>query len=174
MELNDFLYYFDEVSICRVINTSLLTIRKTWSESVVNGDWNIPNRAGGCINFKGTFCDNPQFLFEIYHDSDKPDDVLINLDQISLRNLGESNLTIGFMIMKVEDNRKYRLHQPKPSIASSSFINSRSVFLRQKLQNGRYVVIPSTFEPQIEGKFLLRVYSDENNFLRFLKSFLIF
>lgn len=166
MEFSDFLHYFDEVSICRTINTSLLSIRKTWSESEVFGRWSLPNRAGGCVNFKGTFCDNPQYLFEIVHDPEKEDEILINLDQRSLRSLGKSNLTIGFMIMKVEDNRKYRLHQPKQKTASSTFINSRSVFLRQSLPNGRYIIIPTTFDPAIESEFLLRIYSDESNNLR--------
>jgi len=68
--------------------------------------------------------------------------------------------------MRVEDNRKYRLHDLKPKAASSIYSNSRSVFLRQKLPNGRYVCIPSTFDPQFEGKFLLRIYSDETNGLK--------
>ena len=163
MEFCDFLNYFDEVSVCRVINTSLISLRKTWAESIVYGKWCLPDRAGGCINFKGTFTDNPQYLFEIDHDSEKPDEILINLDQVSLRSSGRSNHTIGFMIMKVEDNRKYRLHQSKPKTVSSTFIDARSVFLRHRLNNGRYIIIPSTFDPQIEGEFLLRVYSDENN-----------
>jgi len=166
MEFCDFLNYFDEVSICRVINTSLISLRKTWAESIVYGKWCLPDRAGGCINFKGTFTDNPQYLFEIDHDSEKPDEILINLDQVSLRSSGRSNHTIGFMIMKVEQNRKYRLHKPKPKTASCTFINSRSVFLRQRLNNGRYIIIPSTFDPQIEGEFLLRIYSDESNNLK--------
>jgi len=57
--------------------------------------------------------------------------------------------------MRVEDNRKYRLHLPKPKTASSSFINRRSVFLREKLPNGRYICIPSTFDKNIEGLFLV-------------------
>lgn len=68
--------------------------------------------------------------------------------------------------MRVEDNRKYRLHMPKPKTASSSFINRRSVFLREKLPNGRYICIPSTFDKGIEGLFLLRVYTDNSNDLR--------
>ena len=167
MEFVDFLNYFSEVSICRVINTSLLTIRKTWSESLIFGEWKRPNRAGGCVNNRGTFCENPQFMFDINSDSDQAEEVLISLDQMSLRSLGKDNLTIGFFIMRVEDNRKYRLHQAKPKSASSSFINSRSVFVREKLPNGKYVCIPSTFDPQIEGKFLLRIYSDDENGLRY-------
>lgn len=169
MEFNDFLYYFDEVSICRIMNTSILSIRKTWAESEIHSQWSLPNRAGGCVNYRDSFCDNPQFSFQINHDDEKPDEILINLDQLSRRAIGKKNLTIGFFVMRVEDNRKYRLHDLKPKVCSSSYINSRSVFLRQKLPNGRYVVIPSTYEPNIEGKFLLRVYTDENNNLKELK-----
>jgi calpain-5 len=166
MEFNDFLYYFDEISICRIINTSVLSIRKTWAESTLFSKWSLPTRAGGCVNYRDTFCDNPQFLFEINHDDDKPDEVLINLDQLSRRADGKPNLTIGFFIMKVEDNRVYRLHDIQQKVASSTFVNSRSIFLRQKMTNGRYIIIPSTFEPNIEGKFMLRVYSDETNNLK--------
>jgi calpain-5 len=165
MEFKDFLSYFDEISICRIINTSLLSIRKTWSESTCSGKWSLPNRAGGCVNNIDKFCDNPQFLFDIDHDDEK-DEVLINLDQMNMRSLGKDNLTIGFYIMKVEDNRKYRIHQVKDRTASSVYINTRSVFLREKLERGRYICIPSTFQSNIEGQFLLRIYSDNNNDLR--------
>lgn len=166
MEFNDFLYYFDEVSICRIINTSLMTIRKTWAESCIYSEWVIPDRAGGCVNNRNTFCDNPQFIFEINHHDEKPDEVLFNLDQLSRRATGQNNFTIGLFIMRVEDNRKYRLHDLKPKVASSTYSNSRSIFLRQKLPNGRYVCIPSTYEPNHENRFMLRVYSDEHNGLK--------
>ena len=143
-----------------------MTIRKTWSESKIYGQWLMPDRAGGCINNRETFCDNPQYIFQIYNSSLKPDEVLINLDQIGLRYLNRDNLTIGFFIMRVEDNRKYRVHSPKARIASTVFINSRSVFLRQKLECGKYVIIPSTYDRNYEGKFLLRIYTDNANHLK--------
>lgn len=165
MEFCDFLRYFDEVSICRIINTSLLSIRKTWSEGLVVGQWQRPDRAGGCSNNRDTFCLNPQFRFDIDNDN-QPDEVLINLDQLGLRYLDKENLTIGFFVMRVEDNRKFRLHKVKPKTAASIFINSRSVCLRHRFDEGRYVIVPSTFEPNLEGSFLLRVYSDNSNNLK--------
>ena len=69
--------------------------------------------------------------------------------------------------MRVEDNRKYRLHQPKAKSASSTYINRRSVFLRCELPNGRYICIPSTYDKGVEGLFLLRIYTDDSNNLRF-------
>jgi calpain-5 len=174
MEFSDFLYYFNEVSICRLINTSLLTIRKTWTESYSFGKWSISSsRAGGCVNYLSSFCNNPQYLFEV-DSADKPDDVIINLDQLSLRFLGKDTLTMGFFIMRVEDNRKYRLHKPKAKTTASSYINRRSVFVREKLPTGRYILIPSTFEPNIEGEFLLRIYTDNSNNLKYLIALFLF
>lgn len=54
MEFTDFLRYFNEVSICRTINTSLLTIRKTWVENSVFGAWSSPDRAW-MHKFSGNF-----------------------------------------------------------------------------------------------------------------------
>lgn len=164
MEFADFLQFFNELSICRIINTSLFTIRKTWCESVVFGKWSRPDRAGGCVNNNESFLNNPQYIFEI--DTEKPDEVLLNLDQLGLRYMGKDHLTIGFYVMRVEDNRKYRLHLIKPKSASSSYINTRSVFLRTSLNAGRYVVVPSTFDSNQQGEFMLRIYSENPNNLK--------
>ena len=66
MPLDDFLVQFSEMSICRLINTSLFTFAKTWKESQAFGTWRKGeganmNRAGGCLNFPDTFLQNPQF-----------------------------------------------------------------------------------------------------------------
>lgn len=61
---------------------------------------------------------------------------------------------------QVEENRQYRMHSLQHKAASSIYINSRSVFLRTELPEGRYVIIPTTFEPGHTGEFLLRVFTD--------------
>lgn len=42
---------------------------------------------------------------------------------------------------------------------SHTFVNTREISGRYKLPVGRYCVVPSTFEPNQEGDFLLRIYS---------------
>lgn len=44
---------------------------------------------------------------------------------------------------------------------SQAFINLREVCCRFKLLPGTYVVVPSTFEPNQEGEFVLRVFSEK-------------
>lgn len=65
MTFEDFCKYFTDIVKCRLINTSYLSIHKTWEEAVMRGAWTrhddpLKNRAGGCINHKATFLQNPQ------------------------------------------------------------------------------------------------------------------
>ena len=55
-----------------------------------------------------------------------------------------------------EEFFKYTSH----TAMSDSFIDSREVTSRFKLPPGTYVIIPSTFHPDSEGQFLLRVFID--------------
>lgn len=166
MTFEDMCRYFTDIIKCRLINTSYLSIHKTWEEARLHGAWTRhedpqQNRSGGCINHKDTFFQNPQYVFEVK----KPEDeVLISIQQRpkrSTRREGKGeNLAIGFNIYKVEENRQYRMHSLQHKAASSIYINSRSVFLRTELPEGRYVIIPTTFEPGHTGEFLLRVFTD--------------
>ncbi|XP_060538733.1 calpain-5 [Pantherophis guttatus] len=125
MAFDDFCTYFTDIIKCRLINTSYLSIHKTWEEAVLKGSWTrhedpLKNRCGGCVNNRDTFLQNPQ----------------------------------------VELNRTYRMHALQSKVAGSIYINSRSVFLRTDLKEGRYVVIPTTFEAGHVAEFLLRQFTD--------------
>uniref|UniRef100_A0A673N8J1 Calpain-5-like n=1 Tax=Sinocyclocheilus rhinocerous TaxID=307959 RepID=A0A673N8J1_9TELE len=166
MNFEDFCHYFTDLILCRLINTSYLSIHKTWEEEVMRGSWihrddPLRNRAGGCINHKATFLQNPQYVFDVRK---VEDEVLICLQQKERRatpkeGKGE-NLAIGFDIHRVELNRKYRMHSAQQKVAGSIYINSRCIFLRKELKEGRYVIIPTTFDPGQHGEFLLRVFTD--------------
>ncbi|XP_059564359.1 calpain-5 isoform X2 [Myotis daubentonii] len=166
MTFQDVCQYFTDIIKCRLLNTSYLSIHKTWEEARLRGAWTRhedpwQNRSGGCINHKDTFFQNPQYIFDV---KKAEDEVLISIQQRpkqSTRRDGKGeNLAIGFDIYKVEENRQYRMHSLQHRAASSIYINSRSVFLRTDQRAGRYVIIPTTFEPGHTGEFLLRVFTD--------------
>ncbi|XP_006632721.1 calpain-5 [Lepisosteus oculatus] len=168
MSFDDWCKYFTDVDVCRIINTSLLSIHKTWHEAIFKGSWAknadpLLNRSGGCMNHRETFLQNPQYVFDI---SKSEDEVLISLQQRDMkmhRRIGQGeNFTIGFVIFKVELNRKYRMHKiiTQQVVATSTYINARTVFMRKNLPQGRYIIIPTTFTSGILGDFMLRIYTD--------------
>ena len=98
---------------------------------------------------------------------DETKDVIIQLSQRDSRSLlmeKKENLIIGFTILKVEFNRKYRLHQfsDEQIINKSDYIKSKHIFLRSNLPRGRYVIIVTTFEPEQSTDFLLRVFTEDD------------
>ena len=67
---------------------------------------------------------------------------------------------------QVEENRKYRLHVIHETVGTVTYINSRSVFESYNFPEGRYVVIPTTFEPGQQGTFMLRIFTENNSHSR--------
>ena len=69
------------------------------------------NRAGGCLNHKETFLQNPQYRFDIDCDLNDTREIIVQLSQRDARTQimeRKDHFVIGFCILKVEDNRKYR------------------------------------------------------------------
>ncbi|XP_037074982.1 calpain-5-like isoform X2 [Pollicipes pollicipes] len=163
MTFDDFVANFTDVSVCQLINTSFFSFSKTWVEERSFGMWaagarGTLERAGGCLNNRSTFLHNPQYRFDV---DSEVEEVIVQLsqkDQRERKHEGALNLCIGFHIMKVEMNRKYRVHRIQESAATSDYIRSRSIFWRDQLPRGRYVLVPTTFSPGEGGEFLLRLF----------------
>ncbi|XP_019395947.1 PREDICTED: calpain-6 [Crocodylus porosus] len=178
MTFEDWCKNFTDVDVCRIMNTSCFSIHKTWKKRMVRGAWTknsepLLNRSGGCFDNQATFLQNPQYVFDIKKAEDK---VLISLQQQDRRMYRKDgkgdNFPTGFEIFKVEDNREYRIHKLtiQERVATSTYINTRTVFLKKLLQKGRYVLIPTTFLPGVVSQFILRLFTDEPSKLRELKS----
>lgn len=75
----------------------------------------------------------------------------------------------NILLHKVEQNREYRIHklQGQKRVASSPYMNLRSVFLRKMLRKGRYIIIPTTFHPNIRCNFILRIFTDVQSEFRY-------
>ncbi|CAL8267610.1 unnamed protein product [Merluccius merluccius] len=168
MSFTDWCKNFTDADVCRIINTSVVSLHKTWNEVLHHGSWTkqgepLRNRCGGCSNHKSTFLQNPQYLFDVTKDEDE---VLISLQQRDMkihRQIGQGeNLYVGFSVLKVEDNRKYRMHDilTQKNVATSAYINARTVFKRCTLPRGRYVLFPTTFKPLVLGDYMIRIFTD--------------
>ncbi|XP_070615680.1 calpain-6 isoform X4 [Erythrolamprus reginae] len=155
-------------------NNGEFCIHKTWEKKMMRGQWTknpnaMLNRSGGSLNNEATFLQNPQYIFDVKKVEDK---VLISLQQkdqrIHRKEGAGDNLVIGFEIFKVEENREYRLHQLKiqERITNFTYLNNRTVYLKGLLKQGRYLLIPTTFSPNIEGEFILRLFTDVPSALR--------
>jgi len=87
---------------------------------------------------------------------------VIQLSQRDIRERrreGAQNLVIGLHILKVEDNRKYRIHTLMETAGHSDYIKTRSIILRQECSRGRYILLPTTFQAGQTGDFLLRFFA---------------
>ncbi|XP_012347614.1 calpain-A isoform X2 [Apis florea] len=180
MSYHDFIKYFTQLEICNLNPDSLSEDdlnagKKKWEMSVFEGEWVRGVTAGGCRNFLETFWHNPQYRITLEY-PDEDDDkctvivALMQKNRRAQRRMGAECLTIGFAIYHLE----YPERLPKPldinffkynaSVARSpAFINLREVTCRFKLPPGVYCIVPSTFDPNEEGEFLLRIFSENKN-----------
>jgi calpain-5 len=167
MEFHDWRTFFTHCTVCHIVNTRVLTLRKTWNDSIFHGKWQ-GRSAGGSVNNLDTFFNNPQYSFTLREEQE----IMVSLmqkDPRANRRRRDTTradpapaFTIGFLILKVEVNRDHRIHRLRAEAGRVTFINMRQVFGRFKLSQGRYCIIPSTFEPNQEREFLLRIYTEQN------------
>uniref|UniRef100_A0A915AKV4 MSP domain-containing protein n=1 Tax=Parascaris univalens TaxID=6257 RepID=A0A915AKV4_PARUN len=180
MSFDDFMRYFEKMEICNlgpdVMNeisqmTGVHSSQTTWATNIHEGSWIRYRSAGGCRNYIETFADNPQYAIHLT-DSDPDDDdelctVIIAVMQKyrrELKHAGVENLAIGFAVYDTSGvsgrlTRSY-FQTHKSCARSAAFINLREVTARFRVPPGTYVIVPSTFEPNEEAEFLLRIYTN--------------
>ncbi|XP_055380827.1 calpain-A-like [Condylostylus longicornis] len=182
MSFQDFVNNFDRVEICNLSPDSLTDEqrhdgKRRWEMSVFEGEWTPGVTAGGCRNFLETFWHNPQYVITLVDPDEEDDDgkctviiALMQKNRRSKRNLGMDCLTIGFAVYNLEEKdlhvrpQTMNFFKYRASVARSPhFINTREVCARFKLPPGHYLIVPSTFDPNEEGEFLIRVFSEHKN-----------
>ncbi|XP_029625894.1 calpain-1 catalytic subunit isoform X2 [Salmo trutta] len=177
MSFRDFLREFSRLEICNLTADALQASQvKKWSSALYPGEWRRGSTAGGCRNYPATFWLNPQFKVALQHpDTDGQSGcsflvALMQKDRRRQRREGKDMETIGFTIYEVPEEftgqagvhlkRDFFLTHSS-SARSELFINLREVSTRFCLPQGEYIVVPSTFEPQKDGDFVLRVFSEK-------------
>ncbi|XP_062244253.1 calpain 2, (m/II) large subunit, like [Platichthys flesus] len=180
MSFTDFLRHYSRVEICNLTPDALSDegVSK-WALSKFEGSWRRGSTAGGCRNFPDTFWTNPQFVIKLDEEDDDPEDGeagcsfvvgLIQKNRRCKRKMGEDMHTIGFAIYEVPDefsgqrtvhlNKNFFLRHASAA-RSETFINLREVCSRFCLPPGEYLIIPSTFDANLNGDFHVRVFSEK-------------
>ncbi|CAH8465497.1 unnamed protein product [Heterobilharzia americana] len=173
MSYEDFVTCFSRVEVCHLGLESLeydqdFRGKRRLDEAIFSGQWQRNVNAGGCINNRSTYWTNPQFRITVQDpdtdDNDLKSTVIIGLMQKDVRKkLGAEYQPIGFMVYNAPEDQTALLTRAqlltKSPIAKSQFINTREVTAQFRVPPGAYVIIPSTFDPDIEANFILRVLS---------------
>lgn len=174
----DVLRNFDEIELCHLQPDNLTSQiasnerKHNWEVTVYHDAWIRGLTAGGCGNhpFQDLYWKNPQFYITV-EDPDKTDNrgmctIIVNLTEKEANN--KTEVAIGFDVYKLINPQKKPLDgQSAPSNAlilrkrSGVYEYVREVTRRFDLEPGIYAVIPSTFKPHEEAKFMLRMYTEK-------------
>lgn len=184
MSFSDFKRQYDRVDVCHLDPESMSKPgKKKWVANYTHARWQKGATAGGCRNFPETFWINPQISLGLEEeDDDEGDDdeedekpppqtpgctfivALMQKNRRKQMKMGVGNLTMGFAIYEYKGTGDGNLEKDfflynASKARSNTFINTREISNRFRLPKGRFVIVPSTFDPNAEGDFLLRVYS---------------
>ena len=163
----DFLKYFDTVDFCH-INKELDR------EVVFNGRWEVGLNAGGVQkgDFKN-YAKNPQCFIELKSPNrEDPESLCSAVISLMQRRQQASKVKgvnkIGFRVYRVDKDAdeltsqffSYRRNdgRHKAVAKTPTWQDGRESNIRVRLPMGKYCIIPSTFMPDQDGDFILRVH----------------
>lgn len=176
ISFEDFIKEFDVLSLCHV-NVHGFDYEETndsdfrWKILTFKGEWIVGENAGGLDN--ELFWKNPQYKITIEDTKDKFT-IIISLLQFSreqkkLENQGGDVIyePIGFYIYSIIDseaqpdqNGIYEKKSLKFYKHTKGFMPVKQISKRFDIEPGDYVVIPSFFQKDIPGSYVLRIYTE--------------
>lgn len=182
MSFRDFMNNFDLIEICNLSPDDTMSYennKKKWNVKFFADQWVVGVSAGGCANYQDSFYRNPQYVMAV-EDVDKGEDdglatVVVGLMQRNSRlkrTMGYAHvfLHIGFSIFSVtkqdfltRPQKKDFFQTRRPVAMTPVYSDYREVSYRFKLPPGCYLIVPSTFNPNEEGEFIIRIFSEGRN-----------
>ncbi|CAM4746328.1 unnamed protein product [Rotaria magnacalcarata] len=187
MLYSDWLKNFEQVQICNLSPDSFKGQHIaqqgkhiTWCLMQFDGAWIMGQTSGGCGQPKiETFFTNPQYSINITKtDIESGDDLCTVICSCLQKYTRQKRKQTGGQ--QAEEYINLRLYRIKDSIDISQitqdykfypkdlerqgdtgpYINKREVTGRFRLKPGNYILIPSTYQQDREGQFLIRVFTE--------------
>uniref|UniRef100_A0A0K8T558 Calpain catalytic domain-containing protein n=2 Tax=Lygus hesperus TaxID=30085 RepID=A0A0K8T558_LYGHE len=162
MSYNEFVKTFSHIEAVHLdIETARdepsLHNKHQWQMRVYQGAWIRGVSAGGCRNNPETFHINPQLHLIL----SEMEEVIISLNQHSIMEPKVIGFTAYSLPKNTTETAGRLFFKKNKSLVNSQYTNSRQVSLRCQLEQGAYLVLPTTFETGQESNFTLRVYSSK-------------
>lgn len=188
LDESEFLSQFDDVTVGYPISEegqlkSIYTGNLLTHTHQLAGRWIKGHSAGGCRN-SSSYSNNPKFWLKVCEKGE----VLVSLlqhrkwrkkEQYAQMPIDDSKNTkhqhyqaIALHMWKVEKKRfnLSRLLNKPPCASTHCHAYEREVVLQGQLEPGYYLLIPSTFLPGAEARYLIRVFSSSSTSLSALKT----
>ncbi|KAG7479123.1 calpain-9-like [Solea senegalensis] len=172
MSISDFRQQFEVMEVCHLCENfkdSSFSVQP-WSCIMLHGNW-VPRITAGGSPRGGWFWQNPQFFFDLSEvDSNSAGSqttcsfVLALMQKHQRRR--HADLAISLHIFLAQSSKTYLSSEDlkiRPVLSCPHYSTRREVVLRGSLPPGRYIIIPSTAEPNQQGSFLLRVLTEQGN-----------
>jgi calpain len=165
MSYEDFLKNFSRITVCNLSpdeNDAEVGTKK-WQKVQFKGEWVAGVTAGGSMGNIETYHFNPQYLLTL----DEPRNSSVVIAMLQRENFPKRKLIkINFDVYKVEgeniENRpmKKGFFTSRNIVGASEYSLVQETHVRLELSKGKYLIVPSTNEPDVEGEFLIRVFAD--------------
>lgn len=185
LDEEQFVSMFDDVTAGYEINVnghikSIYSGNMLMHRAQLAGEWIKGYSAGGSRN-SNSYSTNPKYWLKV----SKRGEVLVSLLQHKQIKIVKSThmpfeekinhqhyQAIALHIWKVEKRRfnLSRVLNKAPITSTHCHAYDREVVLHEELESGYYLVIPSTYQPEAEAHYLIRVFSSSSISLSALKS----
>lgn len=155
MDFMDFTNNYEEVYICRFFDSA-----SGWKTiPQIEDEWK-GQTAGGCSNYP-TVGNNPQWSITLTGST--PANIVINLSQEDVRGENKELLAAGCELYQNKGNKVTQKVFGK-SILSADYAYSREITMEGKIDPSPtpYTLLVSSYEPNDERKFTLKIFSTED------------
>ncbi|KAK8765722.1 hypothetical protein V5799_031672 [Amblyomma americanum] len=187
ISVSSFLKHFDLIDFCHLDPGSMVAegeddaeMKKQWEVVKFKGSWLPGSNAGGSTDNMEKFATNPQYLVTLREPDDEEEDgectMIVALLQRGRRFFTVTEDTwhaIGFAVYEVEDPESSPVPLTSQYLADHRVVfdieqcePSHEVARRLRLLPGTFCVVPYTFDADVEGDFLLRIYTEKRSFCR--------